>query len=389
MGNDDCAAFGNEGYSPLVAVDAGGSWASETLADPSGGEFQGTSVSCSSLTYCVAGGWGVSDANGPIGGDLYTGAIATPSVSVSVPSSGMAGSAISASSVAATVSSGSSPSGTITFKVFGPQSSAPSDCSGGTTVGTASVSGDGTYNPSAGFAPSSPGDYWWYVSYAGDSNNNQAGSTCGASMAETAVAAASPPPQQTLSVSLAGTGSGAVISSPAGISCPGSCSHSYAQGTVVTLTATPGAGSAFTWSGACLGSDSCTVTMSAGQAVTATFIAVTSKPKPKPTVSGAKLNSKSFKAKQGVTLKLALSVASNVRVVINQAGRKGTCKASARKDKQCTLTVKTLDFSGRAGVNSFKLKTTGLKPGGCTMVITAGNTAGMSAKIMVTFKIKE
>ena len=68
----------------------------------------------------------------------------------------------------------------VTFKVFGPQSSAPSDCSGGTTVGTASVSGNASYSPSAGFTPGSVGDYWWFASYGGDSNNTSTNSGCGA-----------------------------------------------------------------------------------------------------------------------------------------------------------------------------------------------------------------
>ncbi len=203
---------------------------------------------------------------------------ASPSVSVSAPSSGTAGSAISASAVTAGLSGGFSPSGTITFKVFGPQASGPTDCSGGTTVGTASVSGNGTYGPSAGFTPSSAGDYWWYASYGGDTNNNPASSTCGAGMSETVVAAAAASPS--LSVSPAGSGSGAITSSPAGISCPGSCQHGYAQGTVVTLTATPASGSTFAgWSGAgCSGTDACQVTMSSAQSVTATFTVVAPKP---------------------------------------------------------------------------------------------------------------
>src|SRR2546425_9227966 len=50
-------------------------------------------------------------------------------------------------------------------------------------------------------------------------------------------------------------------------------SASYASGTMVTLTATPGASSAFTgWSGGgCTGTAACTVTVSAATAVTATF----------------------------------------------------------------------------------------------------------------------
>src|SRR5581483_10820412 len=79
-------------------------------------------------------------------------------------------------------------SGTITFKVFGPQTSAPSTCtSGGTTVGTATVSGNGTYGPSAGFTPTSAGTYWWYASYGGDSGNTSSASTCGSGMSSTVV----------------------------------------------------------------------------------------------------------------------------------------------------------------------------------------------------------
>jgi virginiamycin B lyase len=74
-----------------------------------------------------------------------------------------------------------------------------------------------------------------------------------------------------LTVSLAGTGTGSVTGS--GISCPSTCSGSYAPGQQVTLTATPAAGSTFAgWSGAgCGGTGACVVTTSAEQAVTATF----------------------------------------------------------------------------------------------------------------------
>ncbi|HEY5580364.1 MAG TPA: carboxypeptidase regulatory-like domain-containing protein [Rhodoferax sp.] len=76
-----------------------------------------------------------------------------------------------------------------------------------------------------------------------------------------------------LVVSLAGTGSGSVTSSPAGISCGATCSAGFASGTSVTLTATPSTGSTFTgWSGACSGTGSCVVTKTATtQTVTATF----------------------------------------------------------------------------------------------------------------------
>jgi hypothetical protein len=77
----------------------------------------------------------------------------------------------------------------------------------------------------------------------------------------------------TLSVSLAGNGSGSVSGS--GISCPGTCSSSFATGTTVTLAATPAAGSTFTgWSGGgCSGTGSCQVQLNSDTAVTATFSA--------------------------------------------------------------------------------------------------------------------
>jgi uncharacterized protein (TIGR03437 family) len=68
----------------------------------------------------------------------------------------------------------------------------------------------------------------------------------------------------TLTVGYAGTGTGGVSASPTG--------PTYASGTVVTLSASPGSGSTFAgWSGACSGTGSCTVTMNSNLSVTATF----------------------------------------------------------------------------------------------------------------------
>jgi hypothetical protein len=74
-----------------------------------------------------------------------------------------------------------------------------------------------------------------------------------------------------LSVSLAGNGGGTVASAPAGINCGSDCTEVYPQGTVVTLTATPGTGSLFAgWSGDPDCSDG-VVTMQAAKTCTATF----------------------------------------------------------------------------------------------------------------------
>ena len=76
-----------------------------------------------------------------------------------------------------------------------------------------------------------------------------------------------------VNVTLAGGGSGTVTSSPAGISCPGTCGANFNQGSQVTLTATPNAGSTFTgWTGDCTGTTNpCQVTVDAAKNVTATF----------------------------------------------------------------------------------------------------------------------
>jgi hypothetical protein len=75
-----------------------------------------------------------------------------------------------------------------------------------------------------------------------------------------------------LTVTKAGSGSGSVSSSPGGIDCGSDCSEPYTAGTTVTLTAAQDSTSSFAgWSGACTGTGSCIVTMSASQSVTATF----------------------------------------------------------------------------------------------------------------------
>ena len=76
---------------------------------------------------------------------------------------------------------------------------------------------------------------------------------------------------RTLTVAV--NGAGTVTSADGRIACPADCSEIYANGTVVTLTATPAAGGTFRgWSGACSGTAStCTVTMTAARSVTARF----------------------------------------------------------------------------------------------------------------------
>ena len=73
-----------------------------------------------------------------------------------------------------------------------------------------------------------------------------------------------------LSVKKAGTGTGTVASSPAGINCGNDCSESYTTGTVVVLNAIPAAGSVFSgWSGS--GCSTGSVSMNGSRSCTAVF----------------------------------------------------------------------------------------------------------------------
>jgi hypothetical protein len=87
----------------------------------------------------------------------------------------------------------------------------------------------------------------------------------------------SPSTNYTLSVTAA-TG-GTVADNLSRISCPSTCSASYASGTSVTLTPTTLAGYQFSgWvGGGCTGTGNCTITMTAAQTTTAVFV---------PTMSG-------------------------------------------------------------------------------------------------------
>ena len=78
-------------------------------------------------------------------------------------------------------------------------------------------------------------------------------------------------PQFTLSIGRGGSGTATGL--PAGIDCGKNCSAKYAQGTAVTLTATPAAGLHFiNWTGACSGTaPTCNVSITKDTQVQAIF----------------------------------------------------------------------------------------------------------------------
>ena len=76
-----------------------------------------------------------------------------------------------------------------------------------------------------------------------------------------------------MTVVTAGEGGGTVTSDPPGIDCGDDCTEDLANGTDVTLLATPDADSVFEgWSGGgCTGTEPCTVTLAGDLTVTASF----------------------------------------------------------------------------------------------------------------------
>jgi uncharacterized repeat protein (TIGR01451 family) len=156
-----------------------------------------------------------------------------------------------------------------------------------------------------------------------------------------------------LSVKLAGNGSGSVPSKDGAINCSSSganCSSLYAQGTAVSLTATPATGSIFSaWSGACTGTDpnTCTIVMNSAESVTATFNLA-------PDFSLAA-------ASASVTLKTGAQ-ATDALTLTGQNGFSGQVNLSCAVSGPAPLTT--------CGVSPSS-KTLGASPGSSTLTITA------------------
>jgi len=76
----------------------------------------------------------------------------------------------------ATLSGGFNPTGSISFKLYGPGD--PGDCSSSPVfTSTSPVNGNGSYQ-SAPYTPTAAGTYRWIANYGGDSNNNPTANGC-------------------------------------------------------------------------------------------------------------------------------------------------------------------------------------------------------------------
>lgn len=179
--------------------------------------------------------------------------------------------------------------------------------------------------------------------------NSSSGNTCNVTMTA-AKAVSATFNLQTFQLTVAKTGSGSVTSNPAGINCDPTCAYSFSGGQLVTLTPTPASGYFFSsWSGACSGSESCTVSMDASKSVTANFTQI-------PTGSSV----------LSVT-KTGLGSVTSFPVGINCSG---TCNAAFANGTSVTLTASPVTgyyFAGWGGACSGQ--------GTCTLTINSNQTA--------------
>ncbi len=226
----------------------------------------------------------------------------------------------------------------------------------------------------------------------------------------------------TANVAKAGTGSGAVQSSPPGIDCGSSCSGPFDDGSQVTLVATPAAGSAFVgWSGAgCSGTGTCPLTMGADQTVTATFNAVPPAPQPtkprKATISALRESNSTFAVgpsstplsgkassvhpKRGTVFSFRLDQPATVTIAIQKKTRGRRVGRSCRPDSRSlrhkpsctrTVTVATLTRSAHTGLNkvafSGRVRGKALAPGRYQVAFIAVDSAGASPPKTLTLTI--
>ncbi len=141
-----------------------------------------------------------------------------------------------------------------------------------------------------------------------------------------------------LSIIKGGSGTGTVVSSPAGINCGRDCRQGFAADTTVALTAKASSDSTFTrWSGACSASGACKVKMSQAHLVGAIFTKI---PKPtRPTVTWSSIQKT---ASVNATVTPVSGVSYAITAKGPKATRRGLCKSTTinrAKKERCTITL--------------------------------------------------
>lgn len=160
-----------------------------------------------------------------------------------------------------------------------------------------------------------------------------------------------PPPNVALTLNITGTGK--VVSDPEGLECvAGTCVGQFPQGTEVVLKPSPGENQVFSeWTGGCMGSEGCKVTMNAPVTITAAFIP----PPPPPNVD------------------LRVTVVGDGSVVMTPVGL--TCAAGTCTNPIPSGTLVTLSAIPNTGqsFSSWSGACSGI--GSCALTVTAATAA--------------
>ncbi|MDQ1442176.1 MAG: hypothetical protein QOG97_2404 [Acidimicrobiaceae bacterium] len=182
FGPNNATCTGAATFSMTVPVNSGtGSYTSGAFAPTASGSYRwvaaysGDANNAPATTAC-------GDA-----GETSTVSQATPTIVTTASGAISIGGSISD---AAVLSGGFNPTGTITFKVFGP-SNPTCTGTGAFTSAPVTVAGNGTY-ASGPFTPSAAGSYNWVAAYTGDANNATVTSACGAANETSTVSKANP-----------------------------------------------------------------------------------------------------------------------------------------------------------------------------------------------------
>jgi YVTN family beta-propeller protein len=258
-------AFGNFIGPPILTVSETGTGTGQVTSSPAG-------INCSPLsTQCAlgfAGGTAVTLTATANAGSMFSGWSGggcrgtSPCVIDLTNDTTVSATFTVIPSFLLTVTEAGTGSGTVTSNLSG--INCPGTCSASYQSGTQVVL---TASAAAGSS---------FTGWSGGGCSGTSPCTVTMSAAESVTATFAMIPSFMLSVTEAGTGSGTVTSNLSGINCPGACSASYQSGTQVVLTAVAASGSTFAgWNGAgCVGTGTCTVTMTAAESVSATFTAI-------------------------------------------------------------------------------------------------------------------
>ena len=283
------------------------------------------------------------------------------------------------------------PTGTGTGTITGTGINCPGDCTETYADGSAVTL---TANPAAG------------STFAGWSGDCTGTGTCALTMnANKAVSGSfttTPPPPRTLTVTPpTGTGTGTITGT--GINCPGDCTETYADGSAVTLTANPAAGSTFAgWSGDCTGTGTCALTMNANKAVSGSF--TTTPPPPRTltvtpptgtgtgTITGTGINcpgdcTETYADGSAVTLTANPAAGSTFAGWSGDCTGTGTCALTMNANKAVSGSFtttppppRTLTVTPPTGTGTGTITGTGINcPGDCTETYADGSAVTLTA----------